>query len=140
MAEPKLSAAHQWLDKAKRDLAAAERLMSGDTPLLDIGAYHCQQTVEKALKAFLTYHETPFEKTHNLVALLDLATKIDPGLVRWLEAAKTLTPYATEFRYPGELLAPGQGEASRALSDARAFLQDLDQRLPRQLDSEDPRV
>ncbi len=102
MAEPKLSAAHQWLDKAKRDLAAAERLMSGNAPLPDIGVFHCQQTIEKALKAFLTYHETRFEKTHNLVALLDLSVKIEPELRRWLEAAKTLTPYATEFRYPGD--------------------------------------
>ena len=30
MAEAKLSASSQWFDKAQRDLAAAEKLMSGD--------------------------------------------------------------------------------------------------------------
>lgn len=135
MAEAKLSAARQWLDKAKRDLAAADRLMAGDAPLLDVGVYHCQQAVEKALKAFLTYYETPFEKTHNLVALLDLAAKIDADLVRWLDAAKTLTPYATEFRYPGAPLTPEQEEASKALDDAKGFLQDTELRLPQSIDS-----
>ncbi len=130
MAEPKLAAARQWPQKAKRDLAAAERLTTEEAPLLDIAVYHCQQAVEKALKAFLTFHEVPFEKTHNLVALLDLAEKIDADLRRWLETAKRLTPYATEFRYLSEPLVPEEREATEALNQARAFVQDLEKRLP----------
>jgi HEPN domain-containing protein len=40
--------------------------MEGDDPYLDTAVYHCQQAVEKALKAFLTYHDTEFEKTHGI--------------------------------------------------------------------------
>jgi hypothetical protein len=29
--------------------------------------FHCQQTVEKALKAFLAWHDRPLRKTHDLV-------------------------------------------------------------------------
>ncbi len=34
-----------------------------------------------------------------------------------------LTPYATEFRYPGELLEPERSEAEQALTAAEAFVQ-----------------
>ncbi len=131
MAEADLFAARQWLEKAERDLAAAERLMLGDAPLSDIALFHCQQTVEKAFKAFLTSHQTPFEKTHNLVALLDLVVKIAPNLTGWLEAAKSLTPYATEFRYPGDPLQPEAGEAAQALRNAKSILRDIGLRLAR---------
>ncbi len=82
------------------------------------------------MKAFLTYHEMPFEKTHNLVALLDLSTKFDPEFSRWLDTAKMLTPYATEFRYPGDLVVPEPQEAANALRDARAFLIALRSKIP----------
>ena len=34
-----------------------------------------------------------------------------------------LTPYATEFRYPGEFLEPERSEAEQALAAAEAFVQ-----------------
>jgi hypothetical protein len=34
-----------------------------------------------------------------------------------------LTPYATEFRYPGELLEPERSEAEQALAAAEVFVQ-----------------
>lgn len=135
MADAMWVAAEQWLRKAERDLATARRLMLGEMPLRDTGVYHCQQAVEKGLKAFLTYHNTPHQKTHNLVALLDVAEKIDASFARWLEAAKTLTPYATEFRYPGEIVEPAEGEAAEALDHAEGFLRFLNEKLRRGGDS-----
>ena len=135
MADATLAAADQWLRKAERDLAAARRLMLGETPLRDTGVYHCQQAVEKGLKAFLTYHNTSHQKTHNLVALLDVAETIDPTFARWLEAAKMLTPYATEFRYPGEIIEPTAEEAAKALQHAEDFLNFLAEKLRRGRDS-----
>jgi hypothetical protein len=38
-----------------------------------------------------------------------------------MEAAERLTPYATIFRYPGELLEPGREEFEQALADAEGF-------------------
>lgn len=40
----------EWLAKARRDLQAAQRMIKSEEPLLDTGAYHCQQAGEKALK------------------------------------------------------------------------------------------
>ena len=56
----------EWLVKAQHDLMSAERLLSGDEPIRDTGCFHCQQTAEKALKAFLTHYGIEFEKSHSL--------------------------------------------------------------------------
>jgi len=39
-----------WLSKADQDLGAARMLLDGYP---DVSLFHCQQAVEKALKAFL---------------------------------------------------------------------------------------
>jgi len=44
-----------------------------------------------------------------------------------------LTPYATEFRYPGEVLAPGQSEADQVFEMAAAFVKFVIQVLPLEL-------
>ena len=48
-------ASFDWIAKAKRDLEAAKRMIVCVDPLLDTGAYHCQQAAEKALKGWLTF-------------------------------------------------------------------------------------
>jgi len=42
-----------WLTKAASDLRSARVLGSADDAPLDTAIYHCQQTAEKAMKAFL---------------------------------------------------------------------------------------
>ena len=42
-----------WLTKAASDLKSARVLGSVDDAPLDTAIYHCQQTAEKAVKAFL---------------------------------------------------------------------------------------
>jgi hypothetical protein len=78
----------------------------------------------------LTYQDTAFEKTHNLVALLALCTPLEPAFAQWKEVAKTLTPYATEFRYPGDVLEPEREEAEQALVGAEALVNFIIQLLP----------
>ena len=56
-----------WLRRSEDDLRAAEVDLAADAPLLGDAAFHCQQAVEKALKAFLTWHDLPFRKTHDLI-------------------------------------------------------------------------
>ena len=115
----------QWLIKADHDLRSAERLMSGNDPLLDTAVYHCQQAAEKALKAFLTSHEVIFSKTHLLVTLVAQCTDIDPDFINLSDAAEMLTPLATEFRYPGDVMEPEMfdaQEAFRMASDVLKFV------------------
>jgi len=71
--------------------------------------------MEKALKAFLTAHNQIFPKTHNLERLVTLCQNIDKEFVGLQPAARTLNPYATQFRYPGGPLAPEISDAQEAL-------------------------
>ena len=130
MDEAKRHEIRQWLIKSQRDLGSARRLMEGEEPYLDTAVYHCQQAAEKAIKAYLTYRDLAFEKTHNLVALSARCMPLEPGFAQWEEVAATLTPYATEFRYPGDVLEPERGEAEQAHAAAEAFVNFVIQLLP----------
>ena len=61
-----------WLLKAANDLLSARILLGHDPPVLETACFHCQQTVEKVLKAFLVWQAVPFEKVHSLTYLLCL--------------------------------------------------------------------
>ncbi len=126
---------HAWIAKAKHDLEAAARLVDGPA-VLDVAAYHCQQTAEKALKAFLFWNDKPFRKTHDLEELLSLCIQIDSSFQDLAEAALVLTPMATEFRYPGDLLDPPMDEVRTALRLANGFLDAVLSRLPQEVGEE----
>jgi HEPN domain-containing protein len=104
--EAKKELVRVWLGKAQRDLASAQRLANDPDPYLDTAIYHCQQAAEKAIKGWLVFHDQRFEKTHDLRLLVTMAVPIDPRFSNWFDAAERLTPYATAFRYPDELLSP----------------------------------
>jgi hypothetical protein len=53
-----------WLERAGKDLRAAQHALTASPALLEDALFHCQQAVEKTLKAFLTWHGRPFRKTH----------------------------------------------------------------------------
>ena len=66
MDENKRQVVRAWLVKSQRDLESARRLAVGNDPLYDTAIYHCQQSGEKSLKAFLVYHDKRLIKTHDL--------------------------------------------------------------------------
>jgi|GEM_PF-72160 len=119
-----------WLTKATHDLQAAEYLSQAEEPLLDIVVYHCQQAMEKALKGFLTFKNSPFAKIHALVPLVEQAAEFDAGFEDLLDHAENLSPFAWRFRYPGELLEPDESEARDALELAREALDFVLDRVP----------
>lgn len=93
----------QWLLKAEEDLNAAKSLMTYGDSFLSTVCFHSQQSAEKYLKAFLTYHQVEFPKTHDIDELLDLMTPIDANLSESLRDVIVLTHYGVDVRYPGEL-------------------------------------
>ena len=100
----------QWIAKAELDYRAGERLSKDPEPIREVAAFHCQQAVEKYIKAFLVRHQVEFSKTHNLKELLGLVALVSPRLAATLEEAEVLTPYGVEIRYPGDFpeVRPGQ--------------------------------
>ena len=110
---------NKWINKAEKDLLTAERELSFEDPITDIICFHCQQTVEKYLKAFLVYHQIYFTKTHRIMDLLELCATEDPSFKDELEDADNLTDYAVEIRYPDVWLEPGIEDAKEALEIAK---------------------
>jgi HEPN domain-containing protein len=76
--EAKLELVRDWLSRASRDLAAARALAALDPPLLDAAIYHCQQTAEKAVKAWLQFQDDAFAKTHDIEDLVSQAARQHP--------------------------------------------------------------
>lgn len=110
---------NKWINKAEKDLLTAERELSFEDPITDTICFHCQQTVEKYLKAFLVYHQTYFTKTHRIIDLLELCATIDSSFKDELEDADNLTDYAVEIRYPDVWLEPGIEDAKEAFEIAK---------------------
>ena len=135
MSEEKRGEIRKWLIKSQHDLGSARRLMEGEETYLDTAVYHCQQAVEKALKAFLTYHDIEFEKTHDLTELLELCVTIEPAFESWRWVAEELTPYAVQFRYPTDVLEPERSDAEAALEHARSFTDFILDLLPEEVRS-----
>jgi HEPN domain-containing protein len=80
----------------------------------EIVAFHCQQAVEKYLKALLVRRQIEFPKTHNIAKLLDRVATVDAGIAESLRDAEALTPFGVETRYPSdapEVLPGGEVEA-----------------------------
>jgi hypothetical protein len=50
-----------------------------------------------------------------------------------LDAAERLTPYATLFRYPGDILEPDPIEFEQALTDAEQFYAYILETLPQEV-------
>jgi len=76
MADVAAAEAKAWMVKAWRDLETARRAADGTPPFYDVAVYHCQQAAEKAVKAFLVHRRKPYERTHDIEVLTDLACEL----------------------------------------------------------------
>jgi HEPN domain-containing protein len=70
----------EWLLKAERDIISAQRLLEIEPMILDNACFHCQQAVEKSLKAFLCYKEIEIVRTHDIYFLLGQCGLLIPSL------------------------------------------------------------
>ncbi|PIP41209.1 MAG: hypothetical protein COX19_04160 [Desulfobacterales bacterium CG23_combo_of_CG06-09_8_20_14_all_51_8] len=125
-----------WLTKAQHDLTVAKRLKNDNSPLLDVAIYHCQQAAEKAVKGFLVLHDQWFPKTHDIRLLLQLAIAITPDFSKHEDSADLLTPYATEFRYPGDMMDPTIEETEEATIISKQFVDFVISLLPDEIRNE----
>ena len=101
---PKNELLVEWINKAEGDFEAALHLYKSRVKkaVHFIIAFHCQQSIEKYLKALLIGLKISFPKTHDLVKLLELIGKKEPLLAGIRKELSSLNPYAIEFRYPGD--------------------------------------
>jgi len=119
-----------WFQKVSLDLRSAEADAAAQPPILEDLLFHAQQAVEKALKGFLTWHQRPFGKTHDLRQLAKACCGLDATLEPVLMEAIPLTRYAWQFRYPGASPSPSLDDAQEALRVARKTVEALLAHLP----------
>ena len=119
-----------WLLKAANDLRAAEVDLGAEPPLIEDALFHSQQAAEKALKAFLTFHNVPFRKTHNLEEIGEVCLSIGQSLKNGIDEAVPLTEYAWAFRYPGIIISVDSTEVQTALKISRKLFRVILDRLP----------
>ena len=94
----------EWMKFSDRDLETAKYLHENMCPQpLEIICYLCQQSAEKALKAFLIYSGIKPEKTHDLEDLMDKCAVIDNSFDEIIENCSRLNRYSSQPRYPFEI-------------------------------------
>lgn len=104
----------EWMIKAEEDFLVAKREFKEDPPAYDAVCFHCQQCIEKYLKAILQENDIPFEKTHDLDVLLEGCKEFIPVLGDYKVKLVELSSYAVEIRYPGVMAS--DEEAMEAIS------------------------
>jgi HEPN domain-containing protein len=86
------------------DLRVAKRSIEDLYPKeIYVAAGLSQQAAEKALKAFLLYHNVIPPKTHNLVNLCKMCAAYNDDFTEFLDDCGNLTPFAVGARYPDEM-------------------------------------
>ncbi len=61
-----------WINKVDHDLGSAKIIFLHLPDYFDTIAFHCQQATEKYIKAILVHSEIEFERSHDLIYLLEL--------------------------------------------------------------------
>ena len=121
MNDHNLSVILSWIEKADHDLGSAKIIFLHIPEYVDTIAFHCQQAVEKYIKAALIYFEIDFKKTHDLPYLLDLLsckTQIDTEAY---EKAILLNGFGVALRYPNEIIPLSEAEIRNAISISEEF-------------------
>lgn len=96
--------AEQLLGVARDDEAAARTLREAESPDSMVGL-HCQQAVEKALKAVLAVRGIEFPFTHDIGLLIQLCEDAGTPVPETLADLDRLTPFAVHMRY-GAIFGP----------------------------------
>ena len=106
------------LKKAENDLKDAKILYNSNEASAEGICFHCQQAVEKYLKAYLVYNNKEINKTHDISELLKDCKNVD-NVFSKLEKLNIddMTNYAVIVRYD-DIIEPSGEDAKEAISIA----------------------
>ena len=104
----------EWVGKGEMDFQAALDLARRRKERLpDKVVYDCAQCAEKYLKAFLTRHQHPYRKRHDLLELEVFCLEVDSDIQLIHDSLTTLNKWISDVRYPG--LSAGIEDAEEAI-------------------------
>ena len=114
----------RWIMFAQRDYDAAYKMSIFHKPMpFEIVCYHCQQSVEKILKAYTLAHSDPLIKTHDLEAILKQCMEHDGQFIAFADICTVLTGYGIASRYPFDEDWINENDAKIALENAKTILE-----------------
>jgi len=93
-----LDLARLLVRKAESDLADVRRTLVSEGPY-DTGLFHCQQAVEKYLKALLVVHNVNYPRIHDVTELGNLCREFCPALQTLPFSISEFNPFAVTIRY-----------------------------------------
>ena len=123
MSESNLEIVNLWIKKADHDLGSAKLIYLHIPDYFDTIAFHCQQAVEKYIKAALTYMDIEFQRSHDLPYLLELLSRKVEIKSETFDKAILLNGFSIEIRYPDQLIHLTKDELKSAISIADDFRQ-----------------
>jgi HEPN domain-containing protein len=111
----------EWIDKADHDLGSAKLIYLHIPKYFDTIAFHCQQAVEKYLKAILVFYDIDFQRSHNLVYLLDLLSRQIEINEQTYDNAILLNGFSVQVRYPDKSIYLTTEELETSIQVAQDF-------------------
>ena len=119
----------KWIRFAQMDYDTAVNMVNLHNPIpIEIVCYHCQQSVEKILKAYAIANEEKLIRTHDLSILLNQCRQYSPEFFDYTKACITLTMYSSFSRYPSSVEITEQ-QMRQALTGAVSILEFTKSRL-----------
>lgn len=115
----------QWRAKAQGDWTTVEILLDSELCPAETVCFHCQQFVEKLLKAVLTLYSIEAPKTHDLRRLIQLAQPHVPELSLLADPSDALTVHGVETRYPGDTQQVNPVEMNELVELSKKFAEIL---------------
>lgn len=91
--------AAEWLKRCQEDFASA-KIELKEAKNYTLVCFLCQQVAERYLKACLMSNQKDYPKSHDLIKLLYLVSKINKDILDYLEECKFLNPFYIDNRYP----------------------------------------
>jgi HEPN domain-containing protein len=99
-----LNNAEMWREFAANDLLVAKHVFTDLYPKqLNISCFLCQQSAEKAFKAFLLSRGKEPPRTHDLELLCKTSAEQDASFATILAISAKLSVYGVRAKYPSEL-------------------------------------
>jgi len=111
-----------WIEKASKDIKAAQILKENDCGN-DLVAFHCQQAVEKLLKAYIIANTGIIINSHSLIYLCKEAEKYNTEFKKYIKDCAFVNQFYIETRYPSdEPLIVTDDEANECIDISKKIL------------------
>jgi len=111
----------KWIEYAQNDLLVAKNLIKEEDYVNRAVLVHCQQSIEKYLKAYMLLHDLGLKKTHDLQLLNNDCIQIDSRFSSFDDELNWLSSIYMKSRYPDDFEDYSKELALKGLDLAKRF-------------------